>query len=227
MKRLTKKNWFYIFGSIAATFALMGILLNVNEITSQDPITATSELFQDMCLGFFDDQEWQALDKDGNDVTNDFYTNYIDEYTSGNIDEIYDAFRKQLSSFKKTTATTSSTRGHIHEKEISSVFYELLESDHLPDKTIELSYEVGGTYIYDETLDEITEANNCFLDVFPISNPEDLFSVKTTRYRRDNYVTNGEAVFLGSFHVSLDHNDTVEDLGVCVGKVTNNDWDHG
>lgn len=152
---------------------------STTSITTNDG--GPTALFNEMCDNFFGNSEkYNAISKQGQDVSKDFYAKYIAQYNACNYDALWIAFQDELSAFnwKNETVERQLSRSLL-ELTASESFYRLGKTvNNMPGKAFEILFTISGDYTVNDGTSEIIYASSPSLDI-SYSGEGALFSVET------------------------------------------------
>lgn len=176
---------------------------------------APTPLFIEMCSKFFSDTStYNALDKNGNDVTQRFYNAHISEYRSSNYEALMDAFIAELSAFRwksedsTTTASAGDSSRIIYNRTVTDDFYGVATSTHMSNKTADFVYTISGDYAVSDGSNQIISYGEAELNI-DFSDPGALFSIESTniKTRASTNTAKTKVDFSASFKVNLSYSE--------------------
>lgn len=134
---------------------------------SNQGLTEPTEKFIEMCDNLFNNpEEYKALDKGQNDVTNIFINKYASYYAAEEYGVLWDAFKDELYGIMWEDETQKSTRGTIVNRSVEKSFYVIDETTEFsPGKTFEMTYTVSGDYSFDSSSRQIVDYSNAYLNI--------------------------------------------------------------
>lgn len=182
-----------------------------------------SPLFVEVCSKFFSDtSKYSALDKNGNDVTQRFYAQYVSEYKNGDYDLLMTAFLSELSAFRwdnETVVHPTSSR-IIFNRTASQSFYGTAKSTHMPGKVVDFVYTISGDYAVSDGYNEILSYGTAVLDI-DFADPGTLFSMEATNIstKATRNAAKTQVTFSASFNVNLSHQEKATGITLWTDKL--------
>lgn len=201
MNNVTKKA-ISILTSFTLVFLLsMSCFATGTETTTG--LTGPTPLFIEVCNNLFTNpDEYKALDKGQQDITESFVNKYKPCYYSRSYDMLWNAFKNEL------YGVTWETRQNVARgsDSVSKEFYVLDETtDIMPGKTFEMLYSVSGSYTYDDDTHDILTISMAKLNVESF-NAGSAFDYHLFDIEQDSNIgSNGKrAIFRVSFSLTLE-----------------------
>ncbi|MCI8275773.1 MAG: hypothetical protein HFI66_09235 [Lachnospiraceae bacterium] len=153
----------YKFNSIVIILCVMLYSLPVfanSEIPEEDLAGQVTDLFIEVCTGFFETGRgtYRAIDNNGNDVTDLFYNEYIEAYNNDDFYLIHNAVERELDVITWERVTENRIgRTVLINGSASKSAYKTCKSTKTPVVSIDVVYTVSGTYKYIDSTGEIVE----------------------------------------------------------------------
>ena len=155
--------------STALAFAMTFIVSTSCFATSpsNQGLTEPTERFVEMCDNLFNNpEEYKALDKAQNDVTNMFINKYAPYYNSKEYNVLLDAFKLELYRIIREKETQKPTTGTLDDRSVEKSFYVIDETTEFsPGKTFEMTYTVSGDYSFDSSTRQIVDYSDAQLNI--------------------------------------------------------------
>lgn len=171
-----------------------------------DKTQIVSNTFIQLCDEFFEDNTmFEVLDTNGNNISDIFYSENLNNYQNNNYLSISIYFRKNVDVLKKNTISNEdniNARNAIKTKKYSYWFYKLDKSGgSTPD--FEIQYEISGSYKYNANTGKITSATTPSFNVLYCS-LSGLWSYQTTNVKTNAKIASDNYSMTASCSFNLD-----------------------
>lgn len=143
-------------GVLLALFLLTAILMIVTTVVQMAPTRHFEEVCRDL---FTNPQQYRAIDREQNDVTEEFVENYRSDYEQGRTGALREAFVKELSAVRWVERSENREQGKIYTSYQLHVY--LLDYLEAPEhRWFEQLYIVKGEITQDSQTGEVLEYSN-------------------------------------------------------------------
>lgn len=173
---------------------------------STEESTPLTPYFIEMITCLFEDtQNYRALDKSQNDVTDSFISKHLSTFNQKNYVLLLNAFKKELSSITWVEESMGYSRGSTTERNVSKKFYVVDETREIyPGRSFEIIWRIDGWFSYDTNTHDIIDHDQgrIFMDHFWAG---DLFDARINGATVDARIglNNKRVIFEGDTYVDL------------------------